>query len=80
MLIIGSRTSTSKAFIEAFQPKQAVISSGRNNRYGHPHTETLSTLADSNVEVFQTAKDGMIYYEWLPFTELSEVRTILDSD
>ncbi|MBL1225961.1 DNA internalization-related competence protein ComEC/Rec2 [Enterococcus sp. BWR-S5] len=76
----GSRTSTSKAFIEAFQPKQAVISSGRNNRYGHPHTETLSTLSDNNVEVFQTAKDGMIYYEWLPFTELSEVRTILVSD
>lgn len=76
----GSRTSTSKAFIEQIKPKQAIISNGRDNRYGHPHPETLTTLSENNVRVFQTAENGMIYYEWLPFIPLSEAKTILDSD
>nr|WP_139843797.1 DNA internalization-related competence protein ComEC/Rec2 [Enterococcus sp. 9E7_DIV0242] len=76
----GSKTSTSKAFITQLKPKQAIISSGRNNRFGHPHSETLATLSESDVAVFQTAESGMIYYEWLPFIALSEAQTILDSD
>ena len=40
----GSRTSSSPEFIEQVSPSVAVISVGADNRFGHPHTETLEVL------------------------------------
>src|SRR3989338_5382084 len=37
----GSRTSTSYAFVQAVAPEYAIISDGEDNKYGHPHKETL---------------------------------------
>ena len=33
----GSKTSSSKGFIDEIEPKYSVISVGKNNRYGHPN-------------------------------------------
>ena len=41
----GSRTSTSSRFLEAVSPSVAVISAGKDNRFGHPHPETLESLS-----------------------------------
>jgi len=60
----GSRTSTSALLLDQIQAREAVISSGRNNRFGHPHQETLERLALFQVEVSQTDLNGMIYYTW----------------
>lgn len=54
----GSKTSSSKEFIEAVSPGVAVISVGRNNSYGHPHPETLTNLA--GVKILRTDSDGDI--------------------
>lgn len=54
----GSKTSTSKEFIGAVSPEIAVISAGRNNRYGHPHQEVLDNLA--GVAILRTDLDGNI--------------------
>lgn len=56
----GSKTSTSKEFVEAVSPKFAVISAGRNNSYGHPRQETLDTLAEYGIKIFRTDIDGDI--------------------
>ena len=40
----GSRTSSSGVFIDAVNPSAAVISVGENNRFDHPHQETINTL------------------------------------
>ncbi|MBR4719522.1 MAG: DNA internalization-related competence protein ComEC/Rec2 [Lachnospiraceae bacterium] len=40
----GSRFSASAAFMEQITPSVAVISAGENNKYGHPHEETLRLL------------------------------------
>lgn len=40
----GSRTSSSREFLDAARPKLAVISVGRDNSYGHPHKEVLARL------------------------------------
>ncbi len=40
----GSKTSSSKEFISEINPKYAVISVGKNNRYGHPNKEVLDVL------------------------------------
>src|SRR5690606_33407530 len=45
----GSRTSTTAAFLAAVHPQVATISTGVRNRYGHPHPQTLQTLADAGV-------------------------------
>ena len=40
----GSRTSSSKEFINEINPKYSIISVGKNNRYGHPNKEVLDNL------------------------------------
>lgn len=41
----GSRSSSDPAWIQALAPEQVLITAGRHNRFGHPHAETLETLA-----------------------------------
>lgn len=56
----GSRTSTSNILLAAVRPSVAVISAGRDNRFGHPHAEVLGTLKQFGVAVLQTAQEGTI--------------------
>lgn len=56
----GSAASSSKAFLAAVQPEIAVISAGRNNRYGHPAPSTLRRLAEAARQVYRTDRDGTI--------------------
>jgi competence protein ComEC len=50
----GSKTSTSKLFLETVKPKYAVISAGENNRYGHPHQEVVDRLLSYGITIFET--------------------------
>lgn len=56
----GSKTSSNPKFIKQINPKLVVISSGRNNRYGHPHIQTINTLSSQKIPFVNTADDGMI--------------------
>ena len=58
----GSRTSSSTRFLEAASPSIAVISAGKDNRFGHPHPETLAALAPHAPpdRTFITADHGTI--------------------
>lgn len=56
----GSRTSTTRAFLEAVDPSVAVISCGIRNRFGHPAPATLATLAASRARVLRTDRDGAV--------------------
>ena len=60
----GSKTSSKPEFLQAIHPKQVFISAGRNNRFGHPHQETLTTLANQQIPWVSTQDCGMIswYY------------------
>ena len=57
----GSRTSSSKNFIDDINPKYSIISVGKNNRYGHPNKEVLNTL--DNSKIYRTDKDGSIMFK-----------------
>lgn len=57
----GSSTSTSQAFLDAVSPTYAVISCGKDNSYGHPHSETLAKLTSAGVEALRTDELGDIY-------------------
>jgi competence protein ComEC len=56
----GSSSSTSAAFLARVRPETAVISVGRDNPYGHPHTETMDLLEKRGVMVYRTDRDGTI--------------------
>lgn len=60
----GSKTATSPELVARTHPRLAVISVGKNNRYGHPAPVTLKTLARYRVPVLMTSRDGMIKLEW----------------
>jgi competence protein ComEC len=59
----GSRTSTSNAFLEVVKPLYAVISAGKNNRYGHPTPETLDRLNQHHIPTFVTKDVGTVVFE-----------------
>ena len=56
----GSHTASSQDFIAALAPRISIISCGKNNRYGHPHTETLETLYGANSRVYRTDESGCV--------------------
>ena len=57
----GSKTSSSKEFINEINPKYGIISVGNNNRYGHPNKEVLNNLEDS--KIYRTDKQGSIMFK-----------------
>ncbi|MBQ2802894.1 MAG: DNA internalization-related competence protein ComEC/Rec2 [Lachnospiraceae bacterium] len=56
----GSKYSTQTELLEQLKPEYAVISCGHNNRYGHPHEETLERLEAAGSEVHCTMEGGQI--------------------
>ena len=58
----GSNTSTSEEFIAKLRPKEAIISCGENNSFGHPHEETIKILEKYNVKIRRTDVEGTIVY------------------
>ena len=56
----GSKTSSSKEFINEINPKYSIISVGKNNRYGHPNKEVLEIFKNS--KIYRTDKDGSIMF------------------
>ena len=57
----GSKTSSSKSFINEINPKYSIISVGKSNRYGHPNKEVLNNL--DNSKVYRTDQDGSIIFK-----------------
>jgi competence protein ComEC len=56
----GSRTSTLQEFVQVVSPEYAIISLGKDNKYGHPHANTLDTLNTIGAQIFRTDLSGTI--------------------
>ena len=56
----GSSSSSSDLFLDKVSPEYALISCGRNNKYGHPTVETLNRLKSRNIDMFRTDLQGTI--------------------
>ena len=59
----GSKNSTKEEFLEKINPTYTIISAGVNNRYGHPHDETLQRLKDAGSIIYSTQECGAISLE-----------------
>ena len=56
----GSATSSGDWLLDNIRPDIAVISCGINNRYGHPHAETIGRLRKRGIRIFRTDVDGEV--------------------
>jgi beta-lactamase superfamily II metal-dependent hydrolase len=54
----GSRTSSGLPFLSAMHPEIALVSAGRNNRYGHPHPEVWDRIVAESCCALRTDRDG----------------------
>ena len=57
----GSKTSSSKKFIDKTNPKYSLISVGKDNKFGHPNKEVLNNLKYS--KIYRTDQDGSIMFK-----------------
>ena len=55
----GSKYSSSDIFLDAVEPKIALIGVGKNS-YGHPTREALARLASHGSQIFRTDLNGML--------------------
>ena len=59
----GSKTSSAEEFLKTVNPRYFVISSGKNNSYGHPATEVLERAEKLNFEILRTDILGNINFK-----------------
>ncbi|HEM6220080.1 TPA: DNA internalization-related competence protein ComEC/Rec2 [Streptococcus suis] len=64
----GSKGSSYSEFLDHIGAKISLVSAGENNRYKHPHQETLDRFDSRNIQVYRTDQQGAIrfrgYKEW----------------
>lgn len=56
----GSRTSSSRTFLQVISAQYALISRAKHNNYGHPHPQVLANLQQAQVQVYDTALDKAV--------------------
>ena len=57
----GSKTSSSREFVDEVNPNYSIISVGKNNRYGHPNKEALDNLKNS--KIYRTDQDVSVMFK-----------------
>lgn len=58
----GSKTATSQNLLNVLKPEVAVISVGKNNRFGHPTEEVLERLRNIGAEIKRTDEEGEVVF------------------
>jgi len=56
----GSSTATGPALLDAVEPRLALISVGRDNRFGHPDSAVVARLRNHGTRVLRTDQHGSI--------------------
>ena len=59
----GSKYSSSLDFLRKVKPQYAIISCGKNNKFGHPNLRVLKNLETVGAKVFRTDESGDIVFE-----------------
>jgi competence protein ComEC len=72
----GSRTSTTPLLLDVVRPRLALLSCGRENRFGHPAPATLRTLRAFGVPTFRTDRLSDVRVELIPGATLLSWRGV----
>lgn len=70
----GSKGSSSLEFLGHISPKIALISAGKNNRYKHPHQETLERFQKQKMVIYRTDEEGAIRFRGIMHWKIETVR------
>ena len=62
----GSKNSCYEGLYQHLHPQAAIISAGRDNRYGHPHQEVLKALDEAHIPYYRTDAQGAVTVKFLP--------------
>jgi competence protein ComEC len=54
----GSKTSSSAEFLDAVQPRLAIVQAGYRNRFGHPAPSVMERYSERHIKVIDTAHCG----------------------
>jgi competence protein ComEC len=60
----GSKTSSSKPFVDQLQPQHVVFSAGYRHHFGHPHIDVVNRYKASGSKLWNTASSGSVSFEW----------------
>lgn len=64
----GSKGSSYPEFLDHINAEVALISAGKDNRYRHPHLETLERFKERQIKVYRTDQEGAIrftgWWQW----------------
>ncbi len=56
----GSKTSSSRSFLEKIKPALTIISAPTKSRFNHPHLEVVERYKNLGVQIYQTGLSGAI--------------------
>lgn len=70
----GSKGSSSPAFLDFISPKLALISAGKNNRYRHPHQETLQRFERAQTLIYRTDQMGAVRFKGIKQWQIEVVK------
>jgi competence protein ComEC len=56
----GSRSSSTPGLLDGSRPALAIVSVGRNSRFGHPHPEVLERYRARRIPLIRTDQDGTV--------------------
>ncbi len=59
----GSKTSSSEIFLDMVQPTHAVVSTAKDNTYGHPFPAVVEAVESRGISLTNTAVAGSITFE-----------------
>ncbi len=56
----GSRTSSTREWVEALRPRIVLVSCGERNRFGHPSRATIGRYLQAGARVWRTDREGAV--------------------
>jgi competence protein ComEC len=58
----GSKTSSSPAFLEALQPRLALVQAGYRNRFGHPAPQVVQRYQEAGIPLVSSTQCGAVHW------------------
>ena len=70
----GSRSSSSRAWVNVLRPDFALVSAGRFNRYGHPHPLIVERYQSHGAQVLITGHEGRLLWSSISPDQVARYR------
>ncbi|CRN00090.1 ComEC family competence protein [Pseudomonas sp. 34 E 7] len=59
----GSRSSSSRSFVQRLAPTSVLISRGRGNAFGHPHAQVVARYQAQGSRLYDSAEHGAVRFQ-----------------